>query len=342
VKLGFLAPLMLSACAIQGGASTDPPALDVVTSTASSPTALPSAIAPPPAPAPDGALVERLREDVRRVAVRRDPGSQGWRDVRAFISQRLTDLGYAPTLDAFPQGGVNVVAERPGGAKASETVILSAHYDHVWDCAGADDNASGVAVVLEAARVLRDAAPSRKIVLAFWDYEEDGLVGSTAWARKARARGDRIEMVISLDGVGYVDPRPGSQSLPSGAENLLPDVARQLKTGGYRGDFIALIADADSDRHVEAFDAFATARGLPHVAVGLNALTRVLLLDAARSDHASFWLMGYPGILVTDTANFRNPRYHCASGSDSPDSLDYEFLARVAGAVIDTTKAAAE
>ncbi len=336
----WLAALFLCACASQGSASDAP--IPLVSSPSTTALASASAAAAPPSAPLDPALVERLREDVRRVAVRRDPGSQGWRDVRAFISQRLTDLGYAPSHDAFAQGGVNVIATKPGASLASELVILSAHYDHVWDCAGADDNASGVAVVLEAARALLDATPNRTIMLAFWDFEEDGLVGSTSWAKKARARGDRIEMVISLDGVGYVDPRPGSQTLPTGADNLLPDVARQLKTSGYRGDFIALIADSDSDEHVEAFEGFAASRGLPHVAVGLSALTRVLLLDAARSDHASFWLMGYPGILVTDTANFRNPRYHCATGSDSPDSLDYEFLAKVAGAVIDTTVAAAK
>ncbi|HTJ84934.1 MAG TPA: M20/M25/M40 family metallo-hydrolase [Polyangiaceae bacterium] len=303
-----------------------------------------SAVRPRPSP-PDPALVERLRADVQRIAIRRDPGSPGWRDVRATIEARLREQKWEPAEDTFAGGGIqgiNVIARRKGTASPDATVILSAHYDHVWDCAGADDNASGVAVVLEAARALSDYAPTRSLVLAFWDYEEDGLIGSTSWAKRAKLRGEKIELAIALDGVGYVDPRPGSQSLPPGADALLPDVSRTLKSNDYRGDFIAVIADSDSEKYVDAFAQSADARGLPAVTVDLSGVTRVLLLDAARSDHASFWLLGYPAMLVTDTANFRNPRYHCAEGSDTPDSLDYAFLARVTGAVIEATKAAAK
>jgi len=333
--------LGVASCASQAGTSSSAPAGGDPPSAGS---AASVAARPRPAP-PDPALVQRLRDDVEKIAIRRDPGSPGWTAVRALIEARLKEQGWDPTEDAFESGagrGINVLARREGSDPSAGTVILSAHYDHIWDCPGADDNASGVAAVLEAARELHDDASKQSVMLAFWDHEEDGLVGSSSWARRAKLRGDKIDLAIALDGVGYTDRHPGSQSLPPASESLLPDVARTLKTNGYRADFIALIADGGSDVWADAFEKSADDRGLPAVVVSLNALTRVLLLDAARSDHAAFWVLGYRAMLVTDTANFRNPRYHCGEGQDTPDSLDYEFLARVTSTVIDTTRAAAK
>jgi Zn-dependent M28 family amino/carboxypeptidase len=260
--------------------------------------------------------------------------------VQELIASRLKKHGFEVEHHSWQPIAKNVLGVRKGKSKADEVVILSAHYDHVWGCQGADDNGSGVAVVLEAARVLGDMEPDRTLVLAFWDHEESGLHGSSAYVTRARQRKEDIRLMISLDGVGFIDARPGTQQMPDGIGLVVPDIVQELEERQHRADFIAVIGDDASDAAVRAFDDHGVERGLPVLGAALSAIGRLALLDAARSDHASFWLGGYPGILVTDTANFRNPRYHCGAGPDTPESLDYVFLARVALTTIDVVTGA--
>lgn len=306
---------------------------------ASAPTASTSA-APRVAPvAPDAAQKDRLRADVAAVSVERVPGSKGWQATQKLIVDRLTSLGFTPTLERFDGGGVNVLAEQKG-TRNLPRVILSAHYDHIRGCRGADDNASGVAVVLEAARQLRGSSAPRTLTLAFWDREEDGLEGSMFHATQARGRGEEILVAISLDSVGFASSAPNSQELPGALEAMLPDVFARARENQFRADFIAALGDADAAPLLARFETFGATLSQPAFGVPLSGLARLALSDAARSDHASFWLQGYSGVMITDTANFRNPRYHCRGGSDDPDTLDHDFLNRVASVVVATTREA--
>lgn len=353
----LLPGLVLCAAALGAGCSTAPGTLGEKTAAGTSATSAPVAVSPggasadppgvkasasandePPLPPPDAALLTRLRADVEAVAISRAPLSPGWRSVQAKLKERLNALGIATSTQAFGGGGQNVLGIIEGTDKESGTVILSAHYDHIAGCGGADDNASGVAVVLEAARALSASKSKRTLVLAFWDQEEAGLLGSAEYARVARARGDEITLMISLDGVGYADRRAGSQTLPDGIDLILPEMVKELEATGRKGDFLAAIGDEGSSEAIAALRRQGARRGLPVFGAGLSRLARLGLLDAARSDHASFWLAGYPGILLTDTANFRNPRYHCGAGPDTPETLDYEFLARVTLTTIDLVR----
>ena len=290
---------------------------------------------------PDSAQRARLKADVEKVAIRRAPGSNGWKTVQTLIKERLQALGYSPQLESFEPGGVNVLASKLGSKSPQEIVILSAHYDHLQSCDGADDNASGVATVLEAARFFQSKTPERTVLLAFWDREESGLEGSLFHAKAAKARGDRITQMISLDGVGFASSAPGSQRFPPGIEALLPDVHARAAKNKFKADFITAIGDSDSAETVSRMEKLGTALNQPTYGLALSVLKRLALSDAARSDHASFWLHGFPAILVTDTADFRNPRYHCGNGPDSAASLDYDFLNRVTSVVISATDAAA-
>jgi Zn-dependent M28 family amino/carboxypeptidase len=290
---------------------------------------------------PDAAQRTRLKADVAKIAIRRAPGSSGWKTVQTLIKERLVELGYSPQLEPFEPGGVNVLASKLGSKSPQEIVILSAHYDHLQGCDGADDNASGVATVLEAARFFQSKTLERTVLLAFWDREESGLEGSLFHAKAAKARGDRITQMISLDGVGFASSAPGSQRFPPGLEALLPDIHARAAKNDFKADFITAIGDSDSAETVNNMEKFGTALNQPTYGLALSVLKRLALSDAARSDHASFWLHGYPAILVTDTADFRNPRYHCGNGPDSAASLDYEFLNRVTSVVISATDAAA-
>jgi hypothetical protein len=295
----------------------------------------------PPLPAlqpPDAAQRDRLKADVARVAIERTPGSNGWNQVRALIEKSFDRALFQVETQAFDEAGRNVIATRKGTTAPNEVVVLSAHYDHIAGCNGADDNASGVAVVMEAARQLSQRQFSRTLVLAYWDREEDGLVGSRVWASQAKQRGVDVRMMVSLDGVGFAKHTPGSQTLPDGASQLLPEVQKRLAANQGRADFIAALGDSGSTPSLAHFEAAGAAIGQPAFGIELSGMTRVLLADAARSDHASFWLAGYPGILITDTANFRNPHYHCGAGQDAPATLDYDFLNKVASVVIRTVE----
>jgi Zn-dependent M28 family amino/carboxypeptidase len=289
--------------------------------------------------APDAAQRDRLKADVQRVAIDRAPGSEGWNQVRTLIENSFDRERFQVETHAFDQSGRNVIATRKGTTSPEQVVVLSAHYDHIRGCKGADDNASGVAVVLEAARQLSQRSFPRTLVLAFWDHEEDGLLGSRAWALQARQRGTDIRVMISLDGVAFARHTPDSQRMPQAVGVLLPDLVKRLAANEGRANFIAGLGDSASVATLAQFEAAGAAVGQTAFGIELPGATRVLLADAARSDHASFWLAGYPGILITDTANFRNPNYHCGSGSDDPDTLDYDFLNKVASVVIRTVEA---
>lgn len=328
--------LVLAAC------SSGPPqgSLAAPTASTASLAVAPAAASAPAQAEPPSTRRSRLEADVARVAVERSPGSSGWRAVQALLHARLGELGLAAALETAGPA-VNVVASKRGLRLPDEVVVLSAHYDHIEGCNGADDNASGVAVVLEAARALKEKPLDRTVVFAFWDLEETGLKGSAAYAERARSEGVKITQMVSLDGIGFARHEPNSQRMPAGVGTLLPEIEQQLAGNEYKANFIGAMGDPGSSQFLSLFEKAGRAAGIPAIGVPLSALTRMLLSDAARSDHASFWEAGYPAAIVSDTANFRNPNYHCFEGKDDPGTLDYAFLAAVADAVIEATEGVA-
>ncbi len=227
--------------------------------------------------------------------------------------------------------GVNLIATAPG--RSNERVLVSAHYDHLAECAGADDNASGVAAILELARVLGSRPRERTLVLALWDEEERGLIGSRAYAERARAQSEPLSLAISLDGIGFASTKPNSQSLPPGIDQLLPEQAAWLAAHDRRADFVALVAGTSAATAAGLFAEHAAAHGLPLVRVDISPVQALLAPDVFRSDHASFWFYGFPALLLSDTAEFRNPGYHCGLRADAPETLDYSFLSSVTAVV---------
>ena len=305
------------------------------------PTDLPQDAVAPAGPAEANARPERaalpsaerarIERDLRFVAKPRPPASAHHAAVAELCTTRLSSLGFEVEQHVF-DGGVNIVGRL--GDPQRERVVLSAHYDHVAGCSGADDNASGVAALLEAARVLTTGSPrgngtfERTLIAACWDREEDGLLGSLAYAKRARMseRAD-ILTAISLDGIAYTDKRPGSQHVPEPFAIAFPDQLAQVESNDHRGDFLAVIGD--SDAALSAYVSHGESAGLPIVALPLGVVTKLALTDSQRSDHASFWAFGYPGIIVTDTADYRYPQYHCYQGDDVVELLDLEFLTKV-------------
>jgi hypothetical protein len=300
------------------------------------PAPITTSVAVTPRALPPDADAERLKKDVAALAVPREPFTLGWEQDRNACESRLRDLGYDVKEQKFvsypPDQQINVLAEKPGQTKPTEKIILSAHYDHVYDCPGADDDASGLAAVFEIARLLEKRQFARTLVIACWDLEEDGLLGSTFYAKNARENHDDIRLAVALDAVGFVDRRPNSQQLPTGLPTVAPGLAHKLEQRQFKADFIAMVHDPDSSGFTPSFEKAADAIDLPLGDLEVSHLEQLVLNDVLRADHASFWLQGYPAVLLSDSGEFRNPAYHCYNTIESPDTLDYGFLAKVTSA----------
>jgi hypothetical protein len=277
--------------------------------------------------------VERYRQDLVTVTGMRVPGSAHWQQVQDFCAQRLAALGFTVERHTYTTG-VNVVGVLPGSDLASEQVVVSAHYDHIQGCAGADDNASGVAGALEVARILSHGKYRRSAVVACWDEEERGLVGSVAWATRARGRGDVITAALVFEMIGYRNTDAGTQTLPTGLDVLFPTQAAAIHQNQDRGDFVALIGDDKA--HAALVRLEARAQGLKTITLELTAAQKLspLFSDLRRSDHAAFWFEDYAAVMIGDTGNFRNPNYHCIGGPDVVSDLDHAFATQIIAATV--------
>lgn len=269
-------------------------------------------------------LVERLRLHVDRLAGLigpRHPGKPVALNAAAtYIESELSGLGYQvrrETYDVEKEEVANLIAERRGERQPEEVVIVGAHYDTLPMTPGADDNASAVAMLIEAARLLKEAAPKRTLRYVAFTCEEApyfnlGQMGSQIHARGCRERGEKVVGMLSLEMVGYYRDEPGSQKLP-------PGIPRGLKwVFPKRANFLAAIANPKSWSMLWPFRrGFKRASRLPLFTMALPESIQ----EIRRSDNSSFWDQGYPALMVTDTSFLRNGNYH--EPSDTPETLDY-------------------
>jgi Zn-dependent M28 family amino/carboxypeptidase len=272
------------------------------------------------------ALEARLRRHVQALA-----GEIGERHVRRpqalraaadYIREEFEAAGFAVRAQAYEAHAVrceNLEVTIAGARRASEIVLAGAHYDTVEGSPGADDNASGVAGLLEIARALRDGRPGRTLKLVAFVNEEPpffpfGEMGSKLYADAARARGDDIRLMVSLEMLGCFRDEPGSQAYPPFLKWFYPQ----------RGNFIAFVSNLRSRRALaELTRAFRTHSEFPAERLAAPALVP----GVSWSDQRSFWRAGYRGVMVTDTAFYRYPHYHLPS--DTPERLRYAEMARV-------------
>lgn len=273
---------------------------------------------------------EQWEDHLAFIADIRTPGTSHWEAVQDLCASRLEEYGYEVVLHKYGTG-TNVVGRRLGATAPEQQVLIGAHYDHIEDCHGADDNASGLAAALEVARVLALAEFDRTVIVACWDEEELGLVGSEAYVAAAKNTGDEILINFNYDMIGYYDEAPNSQTVPSGFEIAFPDAYAELEATAFKGDFITAVADSDSHDHLLALGAAADRIGLKKSLLELPAGAESLeaFADLRRSDHAPFWDAGYPAVFLTDTGEFRNPNYHCMGGPDEVSDLTASFAVGV-------------
>jgi Zn-dependent M28 family amino/carboxypeptidase len=249
----------------------------------------------------------------------------------AYIRSQFDPAVAIVSDQAFPAAGAtfrNVIASF--GPETVERVIVGAHYDAAGGFPGADDNASGVAGLIELAALLRGQTLSRRVELVAYALEEAPFFvtkerGSVVHARALRASGARVKAMLSLEMIGYYTDAPESQRFPFRAlRAIYPTTGNFLVVAGRFSDLRLVRRIRRSMKSVDclAVESIVGPRSLPGIDL---------------SDNASYWDIGDPAVMITDSAFYRNPNYHLPS--DTPETLDYARMAKavegIARAVID-------
>jgi Zn-dependent M28 family amino/carboxypeptidase len=249
-----------------------------------------------------------------------------------YLATQFTRSGWATSgqlVHAWGKVYRNVVATkyptRPGQGEELPPLLIGAHYDTVSGSPGADDNASGLVVLLEVAARLRAQPLAQPVWLVAFCLEEQDRLGSQAFASRLRAEGRELTGAIILECVGFVRSEAGTQQAPPAVPIAVPS----------QGDFLAIVGNEASKSLVLQLEQDARQHE-PR----LKTLSLLVpgngeaIPHTRRSDHASFWDTSYPAVMLTDTANFRNPHYH--RETDTMDTLNLEFLSNVAAIVTNT------
>ncbi|MGR8934580.1 MAG: M28 family peptidase [Gammaproteobacteria bacterium] len=286
------------------------------------------------APAPLRIDVSKLRSHVEMLARTFYP--RDWRHTdnldrsADYIASRFEDAGASVEFQAFDVKGKryrNVIG-RFGTGKSSK-IVVGAHYDAVEGTPGADDNASGVAALIELAYLLGREAPERDLELVAYTLEEPPffatrLMGNGVHAKSIAAAKSGIAGVIVLEMVGYFNDAWGSQSYPIPLLNLIYPS---------RGNYIAVVGTWNQGNWVKTVKT--AMQGVTDLPVySLRAPSIITGVDF--SDHRNYWPYGINAVMVTDTAFYRNDAYHAPN--DTPDKLNYGKVAKVVTAVFGAIK----
>ena len=281
--------------------------------------------------------LENIRSHIEALEGERNPvtSPESLEYAADYIADSFSSLGYDLAVHSVPDNGRcyrNIIATRNGSRLPHERVVVLAHYDTVAGTPGADDNASGVAVLLETARVLGPFTGERTVHFIGVTLEENedandpdsGTRGSRALAVYARENSWDIKAVVVLESVAYAGETIG-QTIPPGVPVPVPEI----------GNFIAVIGNERSQELVDHFSRVATQQGenLPVVDLVVPG-NGELLPDSRRSDHSAFWDEGFKAIMITDTTNFRNPHDH--QPTDTLGTLNMDFAAKVCRVTTET------
>ena len=263
-------------------------------------------------------IKDRLYNHLQQISKERDPyiDSANHFFVQEYIRQQLSQWGEVTKHQFEVRGNkhYNLILNLPGSSKNNlPPILIGAHYDGVPGTPGADDNATGVAALIELAQEFANNPLKYPVRLVAFDLEEYGLLGSFAYAADLKQEQQQLRLMISLEMLGYKDDRPNSQRYPADVLNYFyPN----------QGDFIALVGNLitipDLIRFKKSLASHLPCQWLPVPNNGK------WIQGTGFSDHSPFWLQGYKAMMVTDTAFLRNPHYH--KSSDTIATLDSEFF----------------
>lgn len=281
---------------------------------------------------------QRLKNLLETIAGLRHPdsGLAHLNAVKDTIENRFSSNGLTTDRQGFTHNGYNahnIIGDHSGIAEGDTAYIIDAHFDAVQGSPGADDNGSAVAGMLEAARILSDHHFDHSIKFIGFDLEEAGLLGSQKYVESGIEANVQLEGVFNFEMIGYSSTEKNTQNLPFGFDQLYPDVYSEIEADSFRGDFITNVANGDSEGLMATYDSAASwyVPGLDVINVGSNQ-TGSMPQDLRRSDHANFWDNGYKALMLTNTADFRNPNYH--TPEDTVGYFDYTFMTNVVKATI--------
>jgi Zn-dependent M28 family amino/carboxypeptidase len=251
----------------------------------------------------------------------RTPGSyENLNSAREYIGDRLKRYGYNPVEETYTvdeKSVANISADIPGREKPEEIILIGAHYDTVEDTAGADDNASGIAGLLELSRLLSGSDFKRTVRFVAFTLEEPPYfstseMGSMVHAAGCRERGEDIRLMICLEMLGY------------GGKNIRQNYPSCWDASRYpdRGDFLSVVTLPSSSQHALIFKKAYNSRAVKKI---YDLIAPASVPGVSHSDHSSFIHYGYPAIMLTDTGFYRNDNYH--GREDIIETLNFNFLA---------------
>ena len=269
-------------------------------------------------------LKERLHTHLGQLVRDRDPylASAGHFYVQQYIRQQLEQWGTVEIHEFQVRGKIhqNLILNLPPlsqeGKGGLPPILIGAHYDAVPGTPGADDNATGVAALLELARAFAAEPLNYPVRIVAFDMEEYGMLGSSQYAADLQQQQQPLRLMLSLEMLGYCDSAPGSQRYPAGLQYFYPN----------RGNFIALVGNLSTIPDLIHLSRTIRKAGTP--SEWLPVPVRGLIVPQTRlSDHSPFWDRGYRAMMVTDTAFMRNPHYH--KRSDRIETLNLDFLSGI-------------
>lgn len=248
-----------------------------------------------------------------------------------YIAESFASLGYDVSFQEFESSGQvvrNIEVEMKGRSLEDEILVIGAHYDSVAGAIGANDNGSGVAAVLELARLLKDSQPERTIrFVAFVNeeppYFQTNEMGSLVYAKRSHEREENIVGMMSIETIGYYSDKPDSQKYPFPLHLFYPS----------EGNFIGFISNYPSRKFLtKTIGSFRDVAKIPSEGAAITQLVP----GVGWSDHWSFWQYDYPAIMITDTAPYRYPHYH--TYDDTVDKVNTENAARVVSGMVEVIR----
>ena len=291
------------------------------------PAPLSTATLPPPTEA-ERELAGRLEKTVKHLAVEigERNADKSWNLATATddLAMSLEKLGYEVRRQGIVDDGgavaQNLAVHVNGGEKGGQAVVVGAHFDTLPGTPGADEDASGVAAVLELARSFYASKPKRALHFAFFvnagpAYAATAKMGSFVYAKALKTEGLDVRAMISLDGLGAFAPGPPARPYPAEVRPPYPP----------RSDFVALLGNEDSRALLEQLARLFEGSVVPVI----SSVQSPEL--ASESDHVGFWKLGIPAVLLTDLARFRYKEHQ--TPGDLPERLDFDRMARVVGSV---------
>lgn len=271
-------------------------------------------------------LADRLRNHVshlaQKIGQRNIFHPHALNAAATYIRNMWATQGYEVEMQYYQTKGVtceNLEVNQIGRTKPQEIILIGAHYDTVAGSPGANDNASGIAALLELSRLFTTAETKHTLRFVAFTNEEPPFfswnqMGSTVYAKRSKARHENIRLMISLEMLGSYSDKPGSQNYPLFFRYFYPD----------RANFIAMVSNWASRKELhQLVTTFKAHSDFPVASLA----TFEFIPGVAWSDHQSFWREGYPAVMITDTAFYRYEAYHTAK--DTPEKLNYPAMAKV-------------